>query len=142
MSRSCGVVPVILVLILTVTGTQAQCTQEELYTLYQCILPYNTKFMLTFGTGGSCNRALISEDVCTDFTDIVVCANQKDISRTCRQYALGQIDQSMEIPCKIRDFEEVCKKAPAIDKGGCARASGISLGLLGAVIIVSLIVHM
>ncbi|XP_025102188.1 uncharacterized protein LOC112568891 [Pomacea canaliculata] len=147
MSRSCGLAPVILVLILTVTGTQAQCTERELNTLFLCIVPYNDKFLQTIGTGDSCNRTLISEDLCNDFAAIVNCTNQKDVSRTtCRPHAVEQINPNMEIPCKIPDFENVCKKAPAIDKGGNtgggASGVGILRGHLGVVIIVSLIAHM
>ncbi|XP_025101494.1 uncharacterized protein LOC112568409 [Pomacea canaliculata] len=144
MSGSCGLVPVILVLIVAVTGTQAQCTDPELNTLFKCITPYNDKFNKTFGTGGSCNNTIIrvSADVCKDFASIVNCTNQLDVSRTsCRPHAVEQIDQHLFIPCKVNDFKQSCPNAPAIDVGG-ASGVNISLWLLGVVIIVSLITHM
>ncbi|XP_025101562.1 uncharacterized protein LOC112568470 [Pomacea canaliculata] len=134
-----------LVFLFPVRGAHAPCTQEELSIFLQCILPYNRKFSRKFGTGGSCNRTLITDDVCNDFSDIVICANQKNItSSTCRPRIGVQIEDMLAISCKVTDFKELCSKAPALDVGRAAGASGvgISLRLLGAVIIVSLIAHM
>ncbi|KAK7089669.1 hypothetical protein V1264_024902 [Littorina saxatilis] len=99
-------------------GSEAGCTYQELSLLFTCIRPYNAQFFNAIGVDSStCDRDLITGDLCTSFTKIVTCVNSKQVSDvSCRPHAVGQINPRMAIPCKVEDFEAVCTSSPAINR--------------------------
>nr|KAG5707293.1 hypothetical protein BaRGS_000067 [Batillaria attramentaria] len=107
-----------------VVGAHSLCTTEELNTLFACIIPYNSEFFDAIGRGDTCDRSLITSQICVSFGKIVECVNSKDVSNTeCRPSAVSQINSGMEIPCKIEDFVAVCNNAPVINTGNTDTAA-------------------
>ncbi|KAK7499849.1 hypothetical protein BaRGS_00008940, partial [Batillaria attramentaria] len=80
-------------------GVQCACTQEELQTLMACLQPYDEEFINALGRksqGSTCNRSLITDALCSSYTNIVTCANSAQVSdTTCRPCAIGQINGNL-----------------------------------------------
>ncbi|KAK7499854.1 hypothetical protein BaRGS_00008945, partial [Batillaria attramentaria] len=80
-------------------GVQCTCTQGEVQTLMACLLPYNDQFIAALGLksqGSTCNRDLITDALCSSYTDIVTCANSAQVSdTTCRPSAISQINAQL-----------------------------------------------
>ncbi|PVD27188.1 hypothetical protein C0Q70_12342 [Pomacea canaliculata] len=69
------------------------CDLTELTAIRQSISPYSTDLISYFGRGGTCNRTFITQQVCSNYGNIVTCVNSASLSTTtCRPYMVSQMD--------------------------------------------------
>ncbi|XP_025101609.1 uncharacterized protein LOC112568514 [Pomacea canaliculata] len=105
------------------------CDLTELTAIRQSISPYSTDLISYFGRGGTCNRTFITQQVCSNYGNIVTCVNSASLSTTtCRPYMVSQMDNVLGISCKINDFAVNCTNAPKINEGSggasCLNSAG------------------
>ncbi|XP_025102726.1 uncharacterized protein LOC112569217 [Pomacea canaliculata] len=116
------------------------CNTTELSTIRGCIVSYGTQFPSYFGTGGTCNHTLMTQEVCGKYGSIVTCVNGASLSTTtCRPYMVSRMDSELGIPCKVNDFAVTCTSAPKINEGSGGASYLRSTGV--PVIFVAMVTH-
>ncbi|XP_025103195.1 uncharacterized protein LOC112569588 isoform X2 [Pomacea canaliculata] len=116
-----------------------ECNATEVSAIETCISPYKAG-LSSFGTGGTCNRNLITQDVCNSYGNIVTCVNRASLSTTtCRPYMIPQMDAKLGISCKVSDFIETCTSAPKLNTGSGAASFLRSTG--ASAILVAMATH-
>ncbi|XP_025102807.1 uncharacterized protein LOC112569277 [Pomacea canaliculata] len=105
-------IPAIVVLGLSV-DVQGQCTQRDVGTMMACTMPHAFRLFHAIGTGQSCDRNRITSTVCSDYATVVACINRRYVSRTCRPYAVSELNSRLPLSCSVSDLSQVCTNAPS-----------------------------
>ncbi|XP_025100971.1 uncharacterized protein LOC112568088 isoform X3 [Pomacea canaliculata] len=96
-----------VVLCLTVSGSNAQCGEQQHNAFLDCVHPYLSSFA-PLTTGSSCNRKLITAGLCTNFATIMRCVNDINNSSTCMCDAVSPIREKISFACTLSDLQEAC----------------------------------
>ncbi|XP_025102606.1 uncharacterized protein LOC112569125 [Pomacea canaliculata] len=89
----------------TVSETETQCEEEELNSFDECILPYTLSFA-PLTSGPTCNKNIISKDICLNFANIVHCINDVKASKMCRRQFAEELHIQMNFACTLKTFRK------------------------------------
>lgn len=110
-----GLLQLLVVLMFTAVGTQAECNQQETVQMISCVSPYMGRLLPL--AGASCDKELISQDLCKDFKEIVDCVTRNNISSTCLEVGVSKQLQQFGFGCAVSDFQEKCLNTSTIQTG-------------------------
>ncbi|XP_025100973.1 uncharacterized protein LOC112568089 [Pomacea canaliculata] len=83
--------------------------------MISCVSPYMGRLLPL--AGASCDKELISQDLCKDFKEIVDCVTRNNISSTCLEVGVSKQLKQFGFGCTVSDFQEKCRNTSTTQAG-------------------------